>query len=157
MPVKLRMRLWLRQRITMEGFTNAQKLAAVVTEWARPAISSIAGTKVLELPFMRSLQAAICGSGLVGENYSLGTDIQPLIMPVVNSIFCPMVESAVSNIPDHAIPAMARNIVHKMKNNGSFSILDGLVTFETSDIERLEDLLRKNLPVEEGAKYQVIK
>lgn len=136
--------------------TNAEKLAAVVSCWARPAITEIASAKVAELPFMKSLQATVMGSGLVGPSYSLAMDVQPLVTPVVNAIITPMVEHAVANLPDHSIPQVAHSVVQQLKRQGSMSVLDGLVTFDMADFEKLDELLHKNLPVEESSAYQVI-
>lgn len=40
-------------------YKNSQILAAVVSEWARPAISQIATGNLMRLPMLQSLQATI--------------------------------------------------------------------------------------------------
>ena len=40
-------------------YKNSQILAAVVSEWARPAISQIAAGNLMRLPMLQSLQATI--------------------------------------------------------------------------------------------------
>lgn len=138
------------------AFSNSQKLAAVLSEWARPAIAQIASSKLMQLSFMQSLQSTIASSGLVGENYNLTADIEPLIQPIINSLITPMMAQYFANIPDEAIPQTARAIVNQMRSQGTYTILDGLVTFDNEDIAELDSLLLKNLPVEEAESYQVI-
>lgn len=140
----------------MADFSNSQKLAAVVSEWVRPAISQIASSKLMTIPFMQSLQCTIGGSGLVGNNYKLESDIQPFIQPIINSLITPIMAKHFANIPDSAIPTTARAIVNQMIQQGTYSILDGLVTFESDDILELDSLITKNLPIESEETYKVI-
>lgn len=138
-------------------YSNAEKLATVVAYWARPAISQVATTKLLQLPVMQSAQASLMASGMVGSGYSLALDIQPFVEPIINSLVTPMLNRYFEGIPDEAIPKTARAIVDKMKQQRTFSILDGLITFEEADILELDALLSKNLPVETDTNYQLVK
>ena len=138
------------------NYTNAQILAAVVSEWARPAISQIASSNIMRLPMMQSLQTTIGGLGIVSEGYSLRADIEPIIQPVVNALIMPMLTKTFGNIPDESIPQMAHDLVANMVAQGSFTILEGMVTFDEEDIIELADLLEKNLPVAKTEGYQVI-
>ena len=138
-------------------YSNAEKLAPVVAYWARPAISQVATTKLVQLPLMQSAQASLIASGMVGSGYSLASDIQPFVEPIINSLVTPMLNRYYEGIPDEAIPKTARAIVDKMKQQRTFSILDGLITFEEADILELDALLSKNLPVETDTNYQLVK
>ena len=138
-------------------YSNAEKLATVVAYWARPAISQVATTKLVQLPVMQSAQASLIASGMVGSGYSLASDIQPFVEPIINSLVTPMLNRYFEGIPDEAIPKTARAIVDKMKQQRTFSILDGLITFEEADILELDALLSKNLPVETDTNYQLVK
>lgn len=138
-------------------YSNAEKLATVVAYWARPAISQVATTKLVQLPLMQSAQASLMASGMVGSGYSLASDIQPFVEPIINSLVTPMLNRYFEGIPDEAIPKTARAIVDKMKQQRAFSILDGLITFEEADILELDALLSKNLPVETDTNYQLVK
>lgn len=71
-------------------YSNSQILAAVVSEWARPAISQIAAGNIVRLPMLQSLQATIGSLGLVSGTYNLQKDIEPLIQPVVNAQHTPL-------------------------------------------------------------------
>ena len=136
-------------------YKNSQILAAVVSEWARPAISQIAAGNLMRMPMLQSLQATISSLGIVSGSYALQKDIEPLIQPIVNSLITPMLARYFGQIPEESIPQMAHDIVEKMRNNGPVSVLEGMVTFEEEDLDELADLLQKNLPVEKAEGYQV--
>ena len=136
-------------------YKNSQILAAVVSEWARPAISQIAAGNLMRLPMLQSLQATIGSLGIVSGKYALQKDIEPLILPIVNSLITPMLARYFGQIPEESIPQMAHDIVEKMRANGSMSILEGMVTFEEEDLAELADLLDKNLPIGQTQDYQV--
>lgn len=136
-------------------YRNSQILAAVVSEWARPAISQIAAGNLMRLPMLQSLQATISSLGIVSGNYALQKDIEPLIQPIVNSLITPLLARYFGQIPDESIPQMAHDIVEKMRGNGPVSVLEGMVTFDEEDITELSDLLDKNLPVGQTPGYQV--
>lgn len=137
-------------------FKNSQILAAVVSEWARPAISQVAAGKLMTLPLLQSLQATIGSLGLVSGEYALQKDIEPLVQPVVNSLVTPMLAKYFGQLPDESIPQMAHDVVEKVRYNGPLAILEGMITFDEEDLDELADLLRKNLPVEKADGYQVI-
>ena len=136
-------------------YSNSQILAAVVSEWARPAISQIAASKAMRLPMLQSLQASIGSLGLVSGEYNLQKDIEPLILPVVNSLITPVLARYFGQIPEESIPQMAHDIVEKVRYNVPLSVLEGVITFDEEDLDELADLLQKNLPVENAAPYQV--
>ena len=136
-------------------YKNSQILAAVVSEWARPAISQIAAGNLMRLPMLQSLQATISSLGIVSGSYALQKDIEPLIQPIVNSLITPMLARYFGQIPEESIPQMAHDIVEKMRNNGPVSVLEGMVTFDEEDITELSDMLDKNLPVGQTPGYQV--
>ena len=136
-------------------YSNSQILAAVVSEWARPAISQIAAGNLMRLPMLQSMQATISSLGIVSGSYALQKDIEPLIQPIVNSLITPMLARYFGQIPEESIPQMAHDIVEKMRNNGPVSVLEGMVTFDEEDITELSDLLDKNLPVGQTPGYQV--
>jgi len=136
-------------------YKNSQILAAVVSEWARPAISQIAASNLMRLPVLQSLQATIGGMGLVSGNYSLQADVEPMIQPVVNALVTPMLSKYFAGIPEESIPQMAHDVVDKLRYHGPLSILEGMITFDEEDLDELADLLQKNLPVENAQGYQV--
>ena len=109
-------------------YKNSQILAAVVSEWARPAISQIAAGNLMHLPMLQSLQATIGSMGLVSGNYSLQADIEPMIQPVVNALVTPMLAKYFGNIPEESIPQMAHDVVEQLRYKGQLSILEGVIS-----------------------------
>ncbi|MEE1004893.1 MAG: hypothetical protein UH685_06105 [Bacteroidaceae bacterium] len=140
-------------------YTNAQKLAAVLSTWARPAIAELAAGRLTQLPFMKSVQAMLVSSGIVGQTYNIGNELKPFASNIVNAMFTPLLVSYMSRVPDDTLPALAHSIVDTAMEQPMFSILDGLVEFSQDDMLELKDLLDKNLPIEPAAKinYEVIK
>lgn len=141
----------------MAQFSNAEILAAVVSEWIRPALAQIASGKVGNIQFFRSVQDALVGMNIVGPSYNIANDIQPMALPVINAMITPFLYRMFGQLDDAAIPEMARSVVRKMAERETYSIMDGLVVFERSDITELANLIEKNLPLPDGEKYQVIK
>lgn len=142
----------------MADFSNAQKLAAIVTEWSRPAIAQIAASKMASsIGWLKSIQDSVIALGIVGSNYDIKQDIQPLMMPVINAIVEPMLVEQFSKIPDAAIPMMARNIIEEIRNKGSMSLLDGLIVLDQSDVNELQNLVERNLPCDNVEPYKVIR
>lgn len=141
----------------MAEFTNAQKLAAIVSEWARPAISQVASSKISSFGWMKSLQGSIMSLGLTGSSYNIVNDIQPLVDPVLKAMIEPLLTEQFSKIPDAAIPHIARNIVERLGENGSISLLDGLVVLEKADMEELKGLVEKNLPYGNVEHYNIVR
>jgi len=135
------------------AYSNAHILAAVLTFWARPAISQVATAKLAQLPMMQSLQQSIVGMGLVNSAYTIANDLHPLILPMVNNVLQPYLEKMFSQIPDEALPGLARDIIADAQAKGSYTILDGLITLEVEDIKELKALVEKNLPQEEKTGY----
>lgn len=131
-------------------YSNAQKLAAVVSEWARPAIAQIAAQKIGNMGWMRSLQQGVVGMGLVDKSYNITKDIEPFLMPAINAMIEPTLISYFGNIPDEAIPKMAHEIVAKMGEGGGLSLFDGAVYLDNDDINELRMLLDANLPIDEN-------
>ena len=137
-------------------YTNAQILAAVVSHWARPAVIQVATARLSQLPILQSLQASVVGSGVVNGAYNIANDIQPLMAPLVNNLLTPYLEKQFSQVPDAALPLLARDILAEAERLGSYSIMDGFLTLDKSDIAELKQLVDKNLPLAERDSYIVI-
>jgi len=138
-------------------YSNAQKLASVLTEWSRPAISQIAVTKLMNLSFLQSAQRSLISSGLVGMNYKVANDLMPFFSNSIDKILQPMLEGWLGKMPDSSLPSIAHSVVDSAMEQPKFSILDGLVEFEQNDIIELKDLLDKNLPLVASEGYHIIK
>lgn len=139
----------------MEKYSNAQILAAVVTEWSRPAVSQLTASSICKLPAMAELQQSIINTGLVGANYRLQSEIEPFLVQAAPCLMEPMLEQAFSRIPDKSIPQIARTTIKTAMMQPQFSILDGLVVFDQEDLKELLDLVELNLPVAETKSYKI--
>lgn len=138
-------------------FSNAQKLAAVLNKWAQPALQSLLGGRISQLPFIANINAKVKSTGWVSPMWNLSKEISPLLDGVSSSLVEPMLSRYLQGIPDEAIPQLAHNIVSKAIENGSLSLFEGKVEFEKEDLEELQNLLRYNLPVEDVSEsYTVI-
>ena len=138
------------------GWSNAQKLAAVVSFWARPALTQLATSRLSSLPMMQSLQQSIVASGLVSQAYNISADLMPIMAPVINNLLQPYLEKQLAQLPDESIPALARDVLAEAEKKGSMSIMDGFLTLEAHDIQELRQLVEKNLPMADRQGYEVI-
>lgn len=138
------------------SWSNAQKLAAVVSFWARPALTQLATSRLSSLPMMQSLQQSIVASGLVSQAYNISADLMPIMAPVINNLLQPYLEKQLAQLPDESIPALARDVLAEAEKKGSMSIMDGFLTLEAQDIQELLQLVEKNLPMADRQGYEVI-
>lgn len=138
------------------GWSNAQRLAAVVSFWARPALTQLATSRLSSLPMMQSLQQSIVASGLVSQAYNISADLMPIMAPVINNLLQPYLERQLAQLPDESIPALARDVLAEAEKKGSMSIMDGFLTLEAQDIQELRQLVEKNLPMADRQGYEVI-
>ena len=138
------------------AFSNAQKLAAVVSHWARPAITQLATAKLSSLPMMQNLQNTIIGSGIVSNAYNIGADLLPLVSPMVANLLEPYLVKQFSQLPDESIPALARDVLTEAERQGSYTVMDGFLTLDINDIRELKSLVEKNLPIMESEHYTII-
>lgn len=138
------------------SWSNAQKLAAVVSFWARPALTQLATSRLSSLPMMQNLQQSIVASGLVSQAYNISADLMPIMAPVINNLLQPYLERQLAQLPDESIPALARDVLAEAEKKGSMSIMDGFLTLEAQDIQELRQLVEKNLPMADRQGYEVI-
>lgn len=85
--------------------------------------------------------------GWVSPNWSIMSEISPLMESVTGNIIAPMIERYVSGMDDAAIPKVAHSIVDDALKNGELSLFEGKVVFERSDLEQLKRLLVLNMPL----------
>lgn len=138
------------------SWSNTQKLAAVVSFWARPALTQLATSRLSSLPMMQNLQQSIVASGLVSQAYNISADLMPIMAPVINNLLQPYLEKQLAQLPDESIPALARDVLAEAEKKGSMSIMDGFLTLEAQDIQELRQLVEKNLPMADRQGYEVI-
>lgn len=145
----------------MTQYSNAQILSAVLNKWLEPVISQFATTltasKIQNIPFLANLENKLKTMGWFGANYSIANEIAPLAQPVVTSLAQPFLNKHISQLDDASIPMMAHKLVDNAIEQGSFSLFDGKVTFELSDLQDLKRLLKINLPITEDITGYVVK
>lgn len=140
---------------TTMAYTNAQILAAVVSFWARPAISQLAMSKIASMPILQGLQNSAISMGLVNSTYNIMSDLQPFMQPLINNMLQPWLEKQFSQVPDEALPGLVRDIIIDAQAKGGHSFMDGLITLDGKDIAELKALIEKNLPMTEVKGYVI--
>ena len=136
-------------------YTNRQILAAVLNKWMQPALSQLAGAKLMRLPFLANLEAKIKSTGWVSPMWSIANEVTPLLSGVASQVIEPIIAEYLQGIPDQAIPKMAHQLVENAIKQGQLSLFEGNVVFELCDLEELQKLLKYNLPIKEEECYHV--
>lgn len=136
-------------------YTNRQILAAVLNKWMQPALSQLAGAKLMRLPFLANLEAKIKSTGWVSPMWSMANEVTPLLSGVASQVIEPIIAEYLQGIPDQAIPKMAHQLVENAIKQGQLSLFEGNVVFELCDLEELQKLLKYNLPIKEEECYHV--
>lgn len=137
------------------AYTNREILAAVLTKWGQPAIESIAGGKLMQLPMLANLEAKIRSTGWVSPMWSMAKELSPIMSGLTTQVVTPLLSGYLASIPDEAIPQLAHSLVENAVNAGGLSLMEGNVIFEKEDLEELQKLLRYNLPIEDKEVYLV--
>jgi hypothetical protein len=142
-------------------FSNSQKLTAVIVKWAKPMIDSVVASRLGQLEQVQAANEWVKKYFPVKQDYSIANDLSVLAVPASEILIEPMIGNAIAKlgVQEQDIPSYAAKLVESMieeaDKKGSVSLFN-TVELEKSDLEKLRDLLRKNLPVEEYAKYEVI-
>ena len=126
--------------------TNAKILSAVLNKWAQPLIGAFIGGNIQSIPFVQGLQNKIRSMGWVSPNWSILSEISPLMESVTGSIIAPMLGQYLSMMNDEDIPKMAHSFVNEALKNKELSLFEGKVVFEEADLRNLKRLLELNLP-----------
>ncbi|MCQ2257618.1 MAG: hypothetical protein MJZ41_06440 [Bacteroidaceae bacterium] len=142
--------------MAVRQYSNAQKLASVVSYWARPFAAEIAASSLCKLDVVKAIENGIIRTGLVSESYDITSDIRPLINPVFDALSIPLLEQYFAQVPDEALPQLANNLVSEMQAIGQYSIFNGNITFSKSEIDELAALIKKNLPIKKVEHYEVV-
>lgn len=126
--------------------TNAKILGAVLNKWAQPLIGTFLNSHIQSMPFVQGIQNKIKSLGWVSTNWSVMSELSPLMESVTGNLIAPMIEKYLSGIDDASIPKMAHSIVDDALKNGELVFFEGKITFEESDLKQLKRLLELNLP-----------
>jgi hypothetical protein len=136
--------------------TNARILGAVLNKWAQPLIGTFLNGHIQSIPFVQGLQNKVRSMGWVSTNWSVMSELSPLMESVTGNIIAPMIERYVSGMDDSAIPKMIHSIVDDALKNGEFVLLEGKIIFEEADLKKLKRLLELNLPYNDKDEVVVI-
>jgi hypothetical protein len=126
--------------------TNARILGAVLNKWAQPLVASFLGANIQSVPFMQGIQNKVRSMGWVSPNWSIMSELSPLMESVTGNVIAPIIERYVSGMDDASIPKVAHAIINDALKNGELSLFEGKVVFERKDLEQLKRLLDLNLP-----------
>lgn len=142
-------------------YSNIEILTAVIVTWAKPMVDEIVANRLGNLQPVVAANEWVKKFFPVANNYSIVNDLSFLAVPASEMVVGNFVRNGLEklNVKDQDIPAYAARIVDSLieeaDKKGSVSLFN-TVELEKSDLEKLRYLLRKNLPVEEFAKYEVI-
>ena len=142
--------------------TNSEILTAVLVAWTKPMVDDIvAGT-------LGNYQPVVVANEWVkkyfpvASNYSIVNDISFLVVPSAEIVVGNFVKNGIAKlgIAEDDIPGYAAKLVasmlEKAEKDGSVTLFNS-VELDKKDLEKLRSLLKKNLPVGECEKYEVIK
>jgi len=130
-------------------------------EWAKPMVDEIVASRLGQLQPVVAANEWVKKYFPVANNYSIVNDLSFLAVPASEMVVGNFVARGLEklNVNDKDVPAYAAKLVDSMieqaDKNGCVSLFNTL-EIEKADLEKLRYLLRKNLPVEEYAKYEVV-
>lgn len=127
-------------------YKNSDILSAILNKWAQPLVGTFVSSNMQSMPFIQGLQNKIRSMGWVSPNWSLYSELSPIMESVTSSVITPMLSKYLSQIDDASIPKIAHSIVDNALKNGELVLFEGKVVFEESDLKQLKRLLDLNLP-----------
>lgn len=137
--------------------SNSHIVGAVLAKWLEPLSSGLLSSKLIQaMPALTAIENKIKNSGWTSPTWTLASDIEPFLGVMTSSLLAPMIEKSLESIPDEALPKMIYGICDKAYQMGELSILDKKICFDRNDIQRLRELLEKNLPRNDEETYNVI-
>lgn len=145
----------------MSGFSNSDKLIAVIVEWARPMVSAVVASRINKAPQVAAANAWVKKYFPVSADYSIVNDLAFLVQPVGEVMIEPIVRNAISSagLDDAGIPQYADKLVNSLleeaEKKGKVSLFNA-IELDKSDFERLQQLLQRNLPITKTEKYEVL-
>lgn len=138
-------------------FSNSQKLAAVLNLWVSPLVNQLISSNISAFPFIANIESKVRSTGWVSPQWSLSDELAPVLNGVAGILIEPLLAKYIGNIPDSAIPQFAHGFVaNAISGNKDLMLFEGKVRITRSDLADLKRLLDYNLPLSEGASYEVI-
>lgn len=137
-------------------YSNSDILATILNRFAQPIVIQFAQAKASTFPMINMIENKVKSWGIVSQNWSIVSELSPMIEPITGSIVKPMIKQYLSNIPDDAIPNIAHSIIDKALADGGLSLMEGRLQFEKEDLIELKKLLDYNLPLKKEEEYQIL-
>lgn len=136
-------------------YTNSQILSAVLSRWLRPMVQQLAGQRLASIPLLSGIENKIRSTGWVRPSWSMAGELAPLMQNVTDVLLEPLLRGWLAKVPDEALPQLAHSLTDQAIANGGWSLFDGNVTFDKSDLQELKELLEYNLPLGASTRYEV--
>lgn len=142
-------------------YSNTEILTAVIVTWAKPMVDEIVANRLGNLQPVATASEWVKKYFPVPNNYSIVNDLSFLAVPASEMMVGNFVRTGLEklNVSDKDVPAYAARIVDSLiaeaEKKGCVSLFN-TIELEKSDLEKLRYLLRKNLPVGEFTKYEVV-
>lgn len=134
--------------------SNREILGAVLGKWLEPMASGLTQRFIAGMPIIQAIDAKVKNTGWVTQNWSIVSEVEPLIGNAASAFLAPMIAELLANVSDEAIPGVARATIDGAMRMGELRLFEGKVTFDENDLQRLDRLLELNLPISADA-YQV--
>lgn len=142
--------------------TNSEILTAVLVAWTKPMVDDIVASTLGNYQPVVVANEWVKKYFPVASNYSIVNDLSFLVVPSAEIVVGNFVRNGIAKlgIAEDDIPGYAAKLVasmlEKAEKDGSVTLFNS-VELDKKDLEKLRSLLKKNLPVEECEKYEVIK
>lgn len=136
-------------------YKNSEILSAVLNKWAQPLVGTFIQEHLHTMPILQGVQNKVRSMGWVSPNWSLYSELSPLLESVTGSILTPIINQYISQIDDSSIPKMAHSIVDNALKNRELSLFEGKIIFEENDLKKLKRLLDLNLPYDSSCDIPV--
>ena len=141
-------------------YSNSEILTAVLVRWAKPMVDGIIADRLGQFETVQTANEWVKKYFPVAANYSIVNDLSFLAVPATEMIIEPRIRNGIaklgiadSDIPEYASKLVA-SAIDEANTNGSISLFN-TIEIEQSDLERLRNLLERNLPVTVSERYEV--
>lgn len=144
----------------MKKYLNSEILTAVLVKWAKPMVDDIIANRLGQFEPVQAANGWVKKYFPVAANYSIVNDLSFLAMPATEMMLEPFIRNGIAklgiadaDIPEYA-SKMVASAIGEAENKGSISLFN-TIELEKGDLERLRNLLERNLPATLSERYEV--
>lgn len=144
----------------MKKYLNSEILTAVLVKWAKPMVDNIIADRLGKLEQVQVANEWVKKYFPVAANYSIVNDLSFLAVPATELIIEPRIRNVIeklgvadADIPEY-VSKLVASAIDEAGTKGSISLFD-TIEIEKGDLERLRDILERNLPVTVSERYEV--